>query len=96
MHSGGALPGAEASMVSGGHSGACPSGPPTNMVRTSPQVMAGAQQRMPSPEVMCWGLSGEMAGVFMCFFGVRKLILMDGDQNLGWNMMECWKAAIGN
>lgn len=50
MHSGGALPGAEASMVSGGHSGACPSGPPTNMVRTSPQVMAGAQQRMPSPE----------------------------------------------
>lgn len=67
MHSGGALPGAEASMVSGGHSGACPSGPPTNMVRTSPQVMAGAQQRMPSPEVLCWGLSGEMAGVFMYF-----------------------------
>eukprot|EP00435_Cladocopium_sp_Y103_P061416 s243_g23.t1 len=50
MHSGGALPGAEASMVSGGHSGACPSGPQTNMVRTNPQVMPGAQQRMPSPE----------------------------------------------
>lgn len=88
MHSGGALPGAEASMVSGGHSGACPSGPPTNMVRT-PQVMPGAQQRMPSPEVLGMGI--EWCRRCWCFFFgcFSKLILRDGDQNLGWKIMEC-------